>query len=235
VKKSKVLFEQTQEVIILPDLHIPFCNFKVVEAAYEFYVTRTLSGAKIKVIQIGDLTDQKAWSRFQKDPDDYSPELEWAHTMTQISLLKEYFPEMTIILGNHDRRIAMKSTEASLPQSLVRTLPEVFQAPGWSFHTSNTPFQFQGVTYIHGDIMAGAPIQKAHTIGTPLVQGHTHKLSLTYSPNFLTDIWAMEVGHALDPNSAAARYTAGNPNKGTQGFAHIDAQGNPHLYPVRNK
>ena len=233
MKKSKVLFEQTQEVIVLPDLHIPFCNFKVIEAAYEFYVSKTLSGARVKVVQIGDLTDQKAWSRFQKDPDDYSPELEWAHTMTQISLLKEYFPEMTIILGNHDRRIAMKAVEASLPQSLVRTLPEVFDAPGWSFHTSNTPFQFQGITYIHGDELSGTPIVKAQHLGTPLVQGHTHKASITHSPNSLTDLWAMEVGNALDPNSPAARYLARNTNKGTQGFAHIDAQGNPHYYRTK--
>jgi hypothetical protein len=223
------------EVIVLPDLHIPFCNFSVVEAAYEFYVSRTLSGAKIKVIQIGDLTDQKAWSRFQKDPDDYSPALEWSETIRGIDALKEYFPEMTIILGNHDRRIAMKAVEASLPHSLVRALPEVFQAPGWQFHTSNTPFQFQGITYLHGDEIGGSPIIKAQHLGTPLVMGHTHKASLTFGANYLTDIWAMEVGNALDPDSPAARYVARNPNKGTQGFAHIDAQGVPHLYPVRNK
>ena len=138
MKKSKILFEQTQEVIILPDLHIPFCNFKVIEAAYEFYISRVLSGAKIKIIQIGDLTDQKAWSRFQKDPDDYSPELEWAHTMTQVSLLKEYFPEMTIILGNHDRRIAMKATEASLPQSLSEPYTRFFKPQDGPF-TLPTP------------------------------------------------------------------------------------------------
>lgn len=224
---------QPYEVIVLPDLHIPFCNFEVVVAAYEFYISRILSGAKVKVIQIGDLTDQKAWSRFQKDPDDYSPELEWSHTLSQITTLKNFFPEMTIIFGNHDRRIAMKAVEASLPAQLVRTLPEVFDAPGWLFHPSTTPYQFQGVTYLHGDEFGGTPIQKAQILGTPLVQGHTHKASITYSPNHLTNIWAMEVGNALDPDSPAARYVARNVNKGTQGFAHLDAQGNPHYYRIK--
>lgn len=222
-----------QEVIVLPDLHIPFCNFGVVELAYEFYVSRVLAGAKPKVIQIGDLTDQKAWSRFQKDPDDHSPALEWSETVRGIDILKEFFPEMVIILGNHDRRIAMKAVEASLPQTLVKSLPEVFDAPGWVFHTSNTPFQFQGITYLHGDEVGGTPIIKAQHLGTPLVMGHTHKASLTFGANYLTDIWAMEVGNALDPDSSAARYVARNVNKGTQGFAHIDAQGNPHYYRIK--
>lgn len=221
------------EVIVLPDLHIPFCDWNVVQKAYEFFIYRKLSGAKLKVIQIGDLTDQKAWSRFQKDPDDLSPEIEWEETQAQIDRLKQLFPDMTIILGNHDRRIAMKAVEAGLPSQLVRTLPEVFGAPGWLFHTDSKPLQFQGVTYLHGDEFGGRPLIKAQHLGTPLVMGHTHKMSLEYAPNIHTDIWAVECGNALDENSPAARYSSRSVNKGTKGFVHIDINGIPHLYPVK--
>lgn len=220
-------------VIILPDTHLPFTAWNVIYAAHKYYLQLLEAGEKVKVIQIGDLTDQKAWSRFQKDPDDYSPDLEWKEIVKQFNKLKKLFPEMTVILGNHDRRIMMRAVEASIPSALIKTLPELFDAPGWNFHTSNVPFQFQGVTYIHGDEFAGTPIIKAQHVGTPLVMGHTHKASITYGANPVTSLWAMEVGHALDSDSPAARYVSRNINKGTMGFGYIDINSTPHYFRVK--
>lgn len=215
------------KILILPDLHLPHTNWAGLEQAAAY--------AKIFkpdiVIQLGDLIDAKAWSRFGKDVDDDSPQAEWDAVERDVKRLAKLFPKMTILSGNHDRRTAAKACEASLPRQLVKSLEEAFGVKGWTWHMSSKPLVVDGIVLVHGDEMAGTPGQKAAKLGKSVVQGHTHKASLTYINTFQHQLFGMEAGCLIDAESIAFRYSARNPMTCFQGFAVID-NGLPVLVPV---
>ena len=215
------------KILVLPDIHLPYPNWSALKKVAKFNETYQ---ADI-IIQLGDLIDAKAWSRWPKDPDDDSAQAEWDKTHDAVLKLAKLFPEMTIILGNHDRRPMAKALEAGLPKQLVKTLGDVFAIPGWTWHIDSKPLVVDNIVFMHGDEMAGTPGQKASKLGKSVCQGHTHKASLTYVNTFQHQVFGMECGHIADINSIAFRYSAKNPVTSFTGFAVID-NGVPHLYPL---
>jgi len=214
-------------ILIIPDSHLPCADWIALQAIYKF-------NKKFKadiIIQLGDLIDAKAWSRWPKDPDDDSAQLEWDKTEAAVLKFAKLFPKMTIILGNHDRRPMAKALEVGLPKQLVRRLDEVFNVPGWNWHLDNKPLVVDGVVFIHGDEMGGTVSQKASRLGVSVVQGHTHKASLTYINTFQKQLFAMECGHVADTETSAFRYSAKNPMTSWKGFATIE-DGVPRLHPL---
>ena len=213
------------KILVLGDLHIPWVEIECLKAAHAF-------NRKYKadlVIQMGDLIDAKAWSRYPKDPDDLSPHHEWEATEIGIDKLHKLFPELTILSGNHDRRPMMRAFEAGIPKKLVRALDTYFDHPGWKWHMGPNPFEADKIAFVHGDEMAGNAWQKAKNLGQSLVQGHDHMAYLHYINTFNRQTFAMSVGCMMDAVSIAARYAAKNPSKMWLGWATI-TDGEPHLH-----
>jgi predicted phosphodiesterase len=206
-------------ILVLPDLHFPFADWSGIEKAHAW-------AEKHKpdlVIQIGDLFDQKAWSRFEKDPDDLSPEDEWTQAFNDVERLHELFPKMHILSGNHDRRFYLKAAAASLPSKLVKSLKELFPFTGWTWHVDAkdrliVPSARGDILFLHGDEMGGTPLSKATQLGVNLVQGHTHQASVNYAQTLNKYVFAAEAGHLMDVNSKGARYAARNPKGASAGF-----------------
>jgi hypothetical protein len=180
---------------------------------------------------MGDLIDAKAWSTYAKDPDDDSAQLEFDKALADCKKLANLFPEMVVLVGNHESRIQARALEARLPKQLVRGIHEAIDVPGWKFHLSDDPFVADNVGFIHGDQGAGSIAQKASKLGMSLCCGHTHKAGITYSTTFNKQIFAMEVGCIVEVNNAAFKYASKSLAQSWVGFAVIE-DGIPHLYPL---
>jgi len=207
-----------KNVLILPDIHFPWPHWGAIKAAHRW-------AKKHKpdlVVQLGDLTDQKIWSRWTKDIDDFSPSEEFNRAFVGLERLHKMFPKMVVLRGNHDTRILSRAVEAGIPGEMFKDVDDIFNFPGWRWVGRDDKFTIDThrgqVMFIHGDEMGGTPAQKSRILGTSIIQGHTHKTSITYTRTHNGHFFGAEMGTLMDTNSKAARYAAANPVGVSVGF-----------------
>lgn len=206
------------KVLIIPDAHAPWVNWKALQQAYRW----RLKHKPDLVICLGDLTDQKIWSRWPKDVDDASPSDEFIQAEKVLKKLHKMFPKMTILRGNHDVRILNRAIEAGIPGQMFKDVDDVFAYPGWTWVPQNEKFiintQRGKVLFVHGDEQGGTAAAKSRALGMSLIQGHTHKASITYTTVMKGTIFGAEMGCIMDVDSKAAKYAAPNPLGASVGF-----------------
>lgn len=206
------------KVLILPDIHAPWVDWKALEQAYKWYKSHKPD----LVIQLGDMTDQKIWSRWQKDVDDVSPSDEYLQAERALKKIHTMFPKMTILRGNHDVRILSKAVEAGIPSQMFNDVDKVFNFKGWMWVPQNKKFIINTVRgpvlIVHGDEQGGTVAQKSRILGLSIIQGHTHKTSITYTTTLKGTVFGAEMGCLMDINSKAAKYAAANPVGCSVGF-----------------
>jgi predicted phosphodiesterase len=229
---SKLVFDVSKGdpkiVGCLPDLHFPFSNWEVIEWIFGLFQDNNVG----KIIQLGDLQDQCVWSRFGKDGDFDSPAAEWHRSKKDMIRLHEMFPDMTILTGNHDTRIAAKALEAGVPSDLIKGLDEVFNFDGWEWIVDPTlPYIYDGIAYAHGDNLnqtVNAALM-AEKLGMSVMTGHTHKLRLAWSESSIRQVWGATAGCAVDTSTYGMRYAKKCADKVNLGCAIVD-HGNPFLF-----
>ncbi len=219
-------------LIVLPDIHYPWQNQIGIEMAHKWAIKHKPDMA----IQLGDLGDQKGWSRWPGDTDDPNPEDEFDRMIEGIRDLGKRFPKLHVLTGNHDRRIAMKATESKVPRKMLKTIQDVVGNKGWQWYLDPrkkliVPSPRGDILFVHGDEQGGTPIQKAVLMGINVMSGHTHKTSLAYRETMGKFVWGMECGHLMDTNSKAADYAAANGISSTAGFGIIK-HGIPYWIPA---
>lgn len=216
-----------KKILVLGDIHTPFADLDIIKQAYEF-------NKKFKadlVLCTGDVLDQKAFSKYPKDPEDDGPAEEWRKSVEQCKEIAKYFPKMTILGANHDRRYLKKAAEAGLPKFMLKALKDLVPIPGWTWHLGPNPLVLNGnIACMHGDELQGAPIVKAQKLGMNIIQGHTHQAVIQYLQNFNKQMWALDAGCTVDPTAAAFDYAAGSLTKVWRGFAYVE-NNVPHLVP----
>lgn len=218
-------------VLILPDLHAPWVDWKAVNQAFKW-------AKKHKpdlVVQLGDLTDQKIWSRWTKDVDDYSPSQEFKEAEKVLKKLHKMFPKMVILRGNHDERVAKKAIEAGIPGEMFKDLAEVFTYKGWKWKARGEVFTIQTkrgpVSFFHGDEFGGTPAQKSRNLGHSIICGHTHKATITFTKTINGHFFGADMGCLMDVESKAALYAQANPIGASVGFGVL-YEGIPYFHPV---
>jgi predicted phosphodiesterase len=194
---------------VLPDMHSPWVDWEAVNMAHTWYKKHKPD----LVVQLGDIADQKAWSRWPSDPSDPSPHAEFEQFVKDMYRLNKMFPSMQILSGNHDLRLRVKAAESKLPSRMVKTIQEVLPFKGWKWHTDPrgrlvVPTARGKVLFLHGDEDGGTPIQKAVQLGVNICQGHTHRCSVETRQTLDRFVWGMECGHLMDVESKAADYAA---------------------------
>lgn len=216
------------KILVLGDLHFPWHETSCLLACSQF----AKNYKPDLVIQIGDIIDGKAWSRFPKDPEDDGPSLEWSKVESSMATMNKLFPQLVILQGNHCLRIMHQALSVGIPRQLLRQLNQTFEFPGWHWHVHPQPYVADGIKFIHGDEMPGNAWQKAQKMGRSVVQGHDHQGYLTYVNTFDHQIFGMSVGCMIDAQSIAARYAAKNIMRCWLGWATI-TNGIPELWPWR--
>ena len=207
-----------RKVLILPDMHHPWANWPAIHQAHKWAEKHNPD----LVVQLGDLTDQKIWSRWQSDADDFSPCKEFDLAYKGLEKLHKMFPNMVILRGNHDDRIKSRAVEAGIPGRMFKDVDDVFNFDGWDWIQRDDNFiintQKGKVLFCHGDEQGGTVAAKSRILGMSVIQGHTHKTSVTYTQTPTGHFFGAEMGCLMDVHSKAARYAAANPIGSSVGF-----------------
>lgn len=238
------------KVVMLPDTQVPYHDAAFVKA-----MTLFVRDFKPEVLaHVGDHLDAPEPSRWNKGmAGEYAPTLQKsirvAHDM--LAEFSKAAPDARKILkmGNHDERVqtyvhryapALGSLDALQYESLLRTEDIGWEvahglvdlAPGWVLAHGHE----SGLNSTAG----GTALGLARKIGKSVVCGHTHKAGLQsdafgYNGN-ITQLFGMEVGHAMDIRKAA--YLKYGGAKWTQAFGILNVEGKkvkPELVIVQGK
>lgn len=213
---------------IIPDLHAPAMLWEGIEWMVDIFKEHNVG----KVICIGDLIDNHSGWKYDTYSDSLNPDAEWIATKEALQRLHTLIPKMTVLSGNHCRRIGAKASLASVPSDFMKSLGDVLNLDGWEFiEEVGVPYTYNGVNYIHGDGLGSPmnPALQAERMGGMLVSGHTHKMRLAFSSSALRTIWGMQVGCLIDSKHYSMRYGANMVSKLDLGCGVVIGH-NPFLF-----
>lgn len=162
-----------------------------------------------KTLHIGDLVDNHSIMFHEKEPDVMNPHGEYQMTMKRLKTKWfKLFPELTWILGNHDRLPARQLRKFGLiPEVYMRSYHDIYDLPeGWDVVDD---IVIDGVLYHHGETANG--VNGFRNDSTSRMQrtvtGHAHGnagISATASNHRL--VWGMAVGCGIDSKAMAFAY-----------------------------
>lgn len=216
---------------ILPDLHEPFCRKGFIEFAVEQFSLHEVD----TVVQIGDLVDHYALSRWSKSPisDQTGREFELAMERLEkwYDALEMY--EVFCCIGNHDNRLYRKAFSGGLISRMVAPMEEVYSMPStWEFNFS---YLIDDILYFHGEKTGwGALYRTPQTFGMSTVFGHAHKYpGVIWLKNPVKKWFGMNVGSAMDEKAYAAAYAKTETNYGYPSGLGIVKDGYPIYIPFQ--
>ena len=197
--------------IVLGDMHFPFEDVQAVLLAYN--IVREVQPGR--VVQVGDLVDGYALSRFPKDPERVAP------TLKQETDRARYFVEAITAEcreawwcgGNHDVRLDRYIAERA--PMLAETHPSLHALLGID-EKRYVPYQkaltFGKVSYLHdlGRSGVNAARETLAAFGGSVCFGHTHRAGIVYDGDTQgTRRFALNVGWLGNPDEARYLHEAG--------------------------
>lgn len=192
-----------QNILVIGDLHEPFCLYNYVEFCQEVYEQYECT----HTIFIGDIIDNHFTSFHDTDPDGMSALDELARATTRIEKWVKAFPQADVCIGNHDRLVTRKAFASGISALWLRDYNEVLNAPGWNFQEE---FIYDGVKYVHGEQGTARNRAKKDLIST--VQGHRHPEAYTeHIVGQTFHIFGMQVGCGVDHKAYAMAYAKAGP------------------------
>tara|TARA_Y100000592_G_scaffold16262_1_gene24069 strand:- start:12520 stop:13242 length:723 start_codon:yes stop_codon:yes gene_type:complete len=198
VALKKMRETETRNVLVIGDLHEPFCLDKYLhwcKKQYDFYACN-------QVIFIGDIIDNHYSSYHETDPDGLSGGQELEMAINRIKRWYAAFPKATVIIGNHDRMVMRKSQTGNIPKKWIKTYKEVLETPKWEFVDH---YIQDNVLYQHGEGGTARTSCKNNMIN--VVQGHLH--TQAYCEHFVGKnfrVFGMQIGCGIDFSSYAMAY-----------------------------
>ena len=188
----------TRNVLVVGDLHEPFCLDGYLEFCIEQYESYNCN----QVIFIGDILDNHAFSYHEPDPDGMSAGNELKESIKKVQKWYEVFPQADVCIGNHDRMCSRKRFTAGIPNAWIKTYNEVLGTPGWNWVES---IVYDDVLYEHGE--GGQAQTKAKNNLMSSVCGHTHtEAYCRWYVGKKYRIFGMQVGCGVNSKSYAAAY-----------------------------
>lgn len=198
-----------KNVLVIGDTHIPYEKKGYLEFCIEQYKKFNCD----TVVHIGDLIDSHATMHHPSMPDAYSPGDELKFSIEKLRPWYKAFPNMKVILGNHDLRVRTISSEVHIASRWMKDYSEVLEVPTWDFRESH---EINNIVYVHGTGTSGVTSaqRRALNLGKSVVMGHLHtEASIIYHKLFDKTIWGMIVGCGVDESSYGMMYAKNNPKK----------------------
>jgi metallophosphoesterase superfamily enzyme len=187
-----------KNVLVIGDLHTPFCLEGYLSHCKEMYVRYRCN----EVVFIGDIIDNHASSYHETDPDGHSAGQELKLAIQQVSEWYTAFPKASVIIGNHDRLIMRKAYSSGLSRMWIKDYADVLGTPGWKFVES---VEIDNVLYIHGE--GGTARSRARRDLQSIVQGHLHSQAyIEWIVGSKFKIFGMQVGCGVNHKSYAMAY-----------------------------
>ena len=194
IKKSK----SGKNVLVIGDLHEPFCLNGYLEHCLETYNKYKCN----EVVFIGDIIDNHASSYHETDPDGHSAGQELKLAIQRIKQWYNAFPKATVIIGNHDRLIMRKAYSSGLSKMWIKGYAEVLGTPGWTFTES---IEIDNVLYIHGE--GGTARARVRRDLQSVVQGHLHSQAyIDWCVGAKFKLFGMQTGCGVDNKAYAMAY-----------------------------
>lgn len=192
------------KVLCIPDLHFPFTDEKALDQVISI-IKREKPQA---VIQLGDLFDAYAFSRFARSLNVMTPQQEvelavrmaknfWARVKKAVPRAKLYQ-----LKGNHDVRFQKKLVTHSPEFEHLVNFDELFRFPGVKvLKTDRDHLVLDNVVYCHGFLSKSE--KHLNHFDSCVVHGHLHSSSIICKG----DRWVMNCGHLADETSLPLQYT----------------------------
>ena len=217
--------EESRNVLVIGDLHEPFCLEGYLEHCINVYNKYDCS----KVIFIGDVIDNHYSSYHETDPEGMGGKAELELAIEKIAKWVEAFPVADVCIGNHDLLIMRKAMTGGIPAQWIRDFSEVLNAPSWTFATE---FEYNDVLYTHGTGRKAEPRMKQDLRST--ICGHYHtEFYIKYLVGAKFRLFAAQVGCGIDQKAYAMAYGR-NFAKSVIGCAVVLEDGNlPILEPMK--
>lgn len=214
--------------LVIGDTHFPFVHEKTLDFIYEF----AQKNKPQRIIQMGDLYDMYAHSKFPKSLNVYGPEeeenLAVAGAKKMWDTLKSISPkaECIQILGNHDIR-PVKRTAESLPSHehiVVKHMKQIMTFDGvTTIHDHRQEYIVEGIEFLHGYRSKLGDHRDFAMMNA--VCGHIHRGGVSYRRVKGQTLWELNAGFVGDPESKALGYTSQKIADYTLGFGWIDELG----------
>jgi len=190
--------DKDRRILIIGDLHEPFCLEGYLEFCKETYKRYDCN----QVVFIGDVIDNHYSSYHESDADGMGGGQELELAIEKISKWYEAFPKADVIIGNHDRIIMRKAQSSQVPRKWIKEYKDVLDTPKWNFVESVT---YDDVLYIHGE--GGTARSRMRKDLNSVVQGHLHtQFYCDYLVGKNFSIFGMQVGCGIDNKSYAMAY-----------------------------
>ena len=131
LKAYNNLIKSETRVLVIGDLHEPFCLNGYLEFCKEQYLVNNCN----KVVFIGDVIDSHYSSYHESDADGMGGKAELELAINKLRKWYKAFPDADVTLGNHDRIIIRKAQSSNIPSMWIKEFAEVLETPNWRFVT----------------------------------------------------------------------------------------------------
>jgi metallophosphoesterase superfamily enzyme len=201
-KKIKIESSDNQNILVIGDLHEPFCLDGYLSHCKETYHKYKCN----KVVFIGDIIDNHYSSYHETDANGMGGADELEFAIDKIAKWYKAFPDADVCIGNHDRIIMRKAQTSAIPSKWIKKYKDVLETPNWNF---TEEVIYNNVRYVHGDKSSKArTAAKRDMMST--VTGHFHTdLYVEWFFGKTRAIFAMGVGCGINSKSYAMGYMQG--------------------------
>jgi len=198
LKAYKNIIKKEVRVLIIGDLHEPFCLDEYLDHCINTYNNYNCN----RVVFIGDVIDNHYSSFHESDPDGYGAGEELERAIDRLQRWYKAFPKADVTIGNHDRLIRRKAFSGGIPKAWIKEYSEVLNTPNWNF---TDRVVIDKVQYIHGE--SGKAIKKTKDDMMSTVQGHRHtELCIEYAVGVNFKLFGLSVGCGINHESYAMAY-----------------------------
>jgi predicted phosphodiesterase len=225
--------EGYKKILIIGDVHFPFCD----EAALSMIYAMIEKEKPSHVVQIGDLMDMLAQSRFPRSLNLMTPRVEMQMAREQSvemwAKIKAIVPKAKLvqILGNHCVR-PLKQVIEKWPEGedlVSGAFKDLYTFDGViTIFDSREEFYIDDIAFIHGYRSKAGDHSKYMRCN--VVTGHSHRGSTFFHQVNGVTKWELNAGYIADPFSAALSYRAQRMHDWTAGCGVIDEYG-PRFVP----
>ena len=190
--------ENENRVLVIGDLHEPFCISGYLEFCYETYHKYRCN----KVVFIGDIVDNHFSSYHETSADGLGGGEELDLATEKIADWYNIFPQADVMLGNHDLIISRKAQTSAIPSRWIKTYKEVLNVPDWNFSEEKV---IDGVMYHHG-IGSKAHIKAVKNMMSTVAGHHHTDAYVQWFVGKRDKIFGMQVGCGIDSKTYAMAY-----------------------------
>tara|TARA_R100000426_G_scaffold67291_1_gene46877 strand:- start:16 stop:732 length:717 start_codon:yes stop_codon:yes gene_type:complete len=198
VALKKMRDTNTRNVLVIGDLHEPFC----LDNYLQFCIDKYYEYACTEVVFIGDIVDNHFSSYHETSADGMGGADELEFAIKRIARWRNAFPLATVVIGNHDRIIMRKAQTSAIPSKWIKSYKEVLETPNWNFVER---YEQDNVQYIHGE--GGTARTKCRADMMNTVQGHLH--TQAYTEHYVGKrfrVFGTQVGCGINHKSYAMAY-----------------------------